>query len=189
MDSEELTLRSVLAGYRDRVAKRREGADGRVLMVGGRGAKLARECVVKDAPLLVVIELDDSRREAERLVRMASAVEESWLDVTEERTCRFNEERQAVETIVCRRYHDLLLEEKRSAQPASSEEIERVLVDAARRDPRAALRIDEKVEGYLARVGFLSVAMPELEFVSRNLVELLPEFAQGKTSFAQIREV
>ncbi len=189
LDREEATLRAVLAGYKDRVAKKREGQDERVVMVGGRGAKLAKECVVKHAPLLVVVDLDDSKKESESLVRMASAIEESWLDVTEEIVCRFNEEREAVENVARRRYLDLPLEERRATKPADPSEVERVLVEAALRNPRRALGIDEKVEAYLARIELLNTVMPELELPSRDLAELLPEVAQGKRSFAEMRKV
>ncbi len=194
-DTESAALRAVLAGYGDRVAKRRAEGGERVVMVGGRGAKLAKESVVKAAPLMVVVELDDSKRESESLIRMASAVEEAWLAprIETKTVCFFNADRQAVETAVRRQYYDLVLSERfeRGAK-ADSEEIERVLVEAARGDLAHALTLDEEAEALMARLGFLATAMPDLELpvLDRGgLALLLPEMAQGRRSFAELRQV
>src|SRR5882724_4440004 len=69
---------SVLAGFPDRVAKRR-GAD--VLLASGGAAQLAPESAVREADLLVAVDAEERRTggRSRVLVRLASAIEPEWL--------------------------------------------------------------------------------------------------------------
>jgi ATP-dependent helicase HrpB len=75
---------ALLAGYPDRVAKRR-GSD-RVTLASGHGAVLARESGVHDADWLVALDVTSGRTSAttQALVRLASRVEAEWLTPTRE---------------------------------------------------------------------------------------------------------
>ena len=64
--------RAILGAYPDRVARR--VGSGEVQLVGGRRARLAPECTVRDAPLLVVPRLRGGRRGAPRLVERLPAL-------------------------------------------------------------------------------------------------------------------
>jgi ATP-dependent helicase HrpB len=80
---DEAFRRAVLAGYPDRVAQRREPKSERFLLVSGTGARLARESGVRDAELIVAV--DVGRTEAagpEALIRIASAIDRAWLAPT-----------------------------------------------------------------------------------------------------------
>jgi ATP-dependent helicase HrpB len=75
--------RAVLAGYPDRVAQRREPKGERFLLASGTGARLARESGVRDAELIVAV--DVSRSEAagpEALIRIATGIDRAWLAPT-----------------------------------------------------------------------------------------------------------
>jgi len=79
--------RAVLAGYPDRVAKRR-GAD-RVTLATGHGAVMGRDSGVRDGEWLVALDvsagsirLPDPTSVTEALVRSACRVEEEWLTPT-----------------------------------------------------------------------------------------------------------
>src|SRR5690606_34836692 len=139
--------RALLAGFADRVARRR-GAGERALLADGRGARVAPESVVRTAPLFVAVEVEDTRPEVlgarveqaggtESLVRLASSVEERWLEedlgVTEEVVVRFDPAREAVESVRERRYRALVL----SAKPAEADpaRVAEVLAEAAARAP------------------------------------------------------
>ena len=76
--------RAVLSGYPDRVARRRSPGSARVLLMSGHGAELARESGVRDAEFLVALDVVGARKgdKSEALVRMASAIEKSWLSAT-----------------------------------------------------------------------------------------------------------
>src|SRR5204862_2080120 len=75
---DEAILLSVLAGFPDRVAKRR-GAE--VLLASGGAAQLAPESAVREADLLVAVDAEERRtRGRSRVaVRIASAIEPEWL--------------------------------------------------------------------------------------------------------------
>ena len=74
--------RALLAGYPDRVAKRR-GAD-RVTLATGHGAVVGRESGVHDAEWLIALEVTSGRTSAmtEAVIRAASRIEVEWLDPT-----------------------------------------------------------------------------------------------------------
>jgi ATP-dependent helicase HrpB len=75
--------RAVLAGYPDRVARRRTPLQDRLLLASGTGARLARESGVQ-AEYLVAVDVAAGRGApgAEALVRMATGIEREWLTPT-----------------------------------------------------------------------------------------------------------
>ena len=75
--ADEAVLRSLLAAFPDRLARRREAGSRRGVMVGGRGVCLAPSSGVTESELFLCIDVDAGRTET--LVRQASAVERDWL--------------------------------------------------------------------------------------------------------------
>jgi ATP-dependent helicase HrpB len=78
-------LRAIFCGYPDRVARRREPGSPRFLLASGHGAVLGRESGVRDAEFVVAIDAQAARRgeTAEATVRMASAIDPSWIEPTD----------------------------------------------------------------------------------------------------------
>ena len=79
----ELELRrALLAGYPDRVAKRRTG--DKVTMANGHGAVIGRESGVRNADWIVAIDVTSGRSGAitEGIVQLASSIEPAWLEPT-----------------------------------------------------------------------------------------------------------
>lgn len=201
VDREEALLRAVLAGYPDRVARRRVRGEDRVAFAGGGGARLARSSVVKESELLVAIDADGGARGQKdaALIRVASHVERSWLEedtrgVVEERGLRFNPAREVVESFLAVRYGELVLEER--PVPARDEEaVARVLAEAAREALDRALVRDDRAEQLLLRLVTLRTAYPEAELPFEDpdpravLAGLLPELARGRRSFAELRAI
>jgi ATP-dependent helicase HrpB len=72
--------RALLAGFPDRVARRREPGSPRLLLASGSGAQLGRESGVRDGEFLVCLDVAGGAGEAR--VRMASRVEREWLEPT-----------------------------------------------------------------------------------------------------------
>jgi ATP-dependent helicase HrpB len=90
-DIDEVSFRrAILAGYPDRVAQRREPHGTSFLLATGTGATLGRESGVRDAELIVALDvhaqrLDGARRlqpSVDPLIRMASRTEREWLTPT-----------------------------------------------------------------------------------------------------------
>jgi ATP-dependent helicase HrpB len=75
--------RAVLAGYPDRVARRRSAKGDRLVLASGTGAKLGRESGVHDAEWLVAVDVTAGTAPgAEALVRIATRIEREWLRAT-----------------------------------------------------------------------------------------------------------
>jgi ATP-dependent helicase HrpB len=76
--------RAVLAGYPDRVARRRDPKSDRFLLASGTGARLARESGVHDAEFIVAVDVTRTDASgAEALIRIATGVEREWLEPTD----------------------------------------------------------------------------------------------------------
>jgi len=195
---DDALLRSLLAAYPDRVARRREPRSLRGVMVGGRGVRLAEESAVLEAELFLCVNVGGGGgvSQSEDLVRLASEVEAEWLSSDLLRTSievAFDEERERVIARKRTRYEDLTIRE--TEVPASGEAAERLLAETAAARPDRALALDDpEVAGFLTRVRWLAGWMPELglplfdtESFARILPGILPALAAGKRSFAELR--
>jgi ATP-dependent helicase HrpB len=80
--SEPALRRALLAGYPDRVARRRQRGSPRLLLSSGTGAELSRDSGVSDAEWLVAIDITQPPSGGDARVRVASAVEREWLTPT-----------------------------------------------------------------------------------------------------------
>lgn len=129
--AEEAFLRAVFAGYPDRVARRRAAGSPRFLLASGHGAVLSRESGVHDAEFIVAIDVQAGRRGegAEARIRMASAIDASWLQPTDVRLEHALDEHAGAVRAVERTYYDALVvgEAPCAADP---DEAARLLADA-----------------------------------------------------------
>ena len=189
---DEAILISVLAGFPDRVAKRR-GAD--LLLASGGAAQLSTESAVRDAGLLVAVEAEERRtgNRARVLVRVASAIEPEWLldlqpqALREQTDLVWEPARERVEVVSRLLYDQLTLEEtRRLPRPDESEAAARILLDHAGAipDPDALARLR-------ARVAIVSRHCPEsgIEALSdATLRARLEEAARGVTSLRELHE-
>jgi ATP-dependent helicase HrpB len=80
--------KALLAGYPDRVARRRAPGSPRVLLASGHGAVLSKESGVYEGEYLVALDVRAARRGeiAEAGIRLASAIDRDWLAPTDSRT-------------------------------------------------------------------------------------------------------
>ncbi len=165
--TDDQLLRCVLAGFPDRVCRRRTPGSARAVMVGGTGIALAPESVVREAEFFVAVDVEGGGGRPEALVRLASAIERSWLErlfpgaVTTDDALVFDTARAAVLARRRVRYLDLVLEE------AVRTEVDRaaagtLLAEAVLADPALRARATDAGPGVLARLAFLARAMPEL---------------------------
>jgi len=75
--------RAVLAGYPDRVARRRASHNDRFVMSSGTGARLARESGVHDAEFIAAVDVTTGvGQSGEALIRLATGLEREWLRPT-----------------------------------------------------------------------------------------------------------
>ena len=75
--------RAVLAGYPDRVARRRTGAPDRFVLASGAGARLARESGVVNPEFIVAVEVTSHGSPGgEALIRLATGIDSDWIRPT-----------------------------------------------------------------------------------------------------------
>ena len=188
---QEAILRSLLAAFPDRVARRRQPGSRKGVMVGGRGVRLAAQSGVTEPELFLCIDADAGQTET--LVRKASMIERAWLPterITTSSRVSFDPES---ERVLARRricYEDLILEESPAAFPDEAEAA-RVLTEAAAMNLEKVLPTADSPAGrFLIRIRCLRHWMPELdlpEFSDNDLRDLLPFLSPGRRSFEDLR--
>jgi ATP-dependent helicase HrpB len=196
LDFERALERCVLRAWPDRLALRRGPGERRAVLTSGRGVRLAEESAVVDPDWLVCVDTDAGRRgeRAEALVRVASGVRQEDLPGERMRTqdeLEFDARRERV--VVLRRTRlDALLVREVEVGVEPGPEVERVLAEAAARDPARALALDDEgVAGFLARARSLALWRPELElprFDEHDLARVLAPLCAGRVGFAELRQ-
>jgi ATP-dependent helicase HrpB len=199
---EEALLLATLAAYPDRVGRRRAGGSDEVVLVGGGSGRLDPVSVVREAPILVAVDVEERRESRPGVarggvtIRLASAVtQEMLLDLfpdalrfAEEATWNAQAERvDAVERLL---YGDLVLEEKR-APKVDPEKAAALLAEAALARGVRSFGQDGGVDAVLARLAFLAKTFPESGIAApgeETLRRALAELCQGRRSFAELRE-
>jgi ATP-dependent helicase HrpB len=189
---DEAVLRSLLAAFPDRLARRTSPGSRFGRMVGGRGVRLADSSAVRDASLFLAVDAD--RGTSEALVWQASAVQRDWLPV-EHLSLRVEVEFDShARRVIARRrlyWDDLILEETPSPLP-DDDQVARVLSEAAAESLDLVFPWDDTATAqYVARIRCLAQWMPELELPvldESELQALLPVVALGCRSFDEMRK-
>jgi ATP-dependent RNA helicase HrpB len=188
---DEALLRSIFAAFPDRLARRREPGSRGAVTREGRGVRLADSSGVLDAELFACV--DVAADKSESLVRLASAVDRSWLSADRLVTIddhRFDPVEERVAASRRTMWDGLVLDEVKITLP-SDRKVAAVLADAAAQSiDRVLPRNDPDWENFLARVRSLRQWMPTLglpEFNEAEIREMLPEVCHGHRSFGELR--
>jgi len=190
-DRDEPLLRSLLAAFPDRLAKRRDSSGPRGLMVGGKGVKLAPQSNVSGAEYFLCIDVDGGQTDA--LVRQASAVEREWLAgpslATRDELFFHPSQRQ----VVARRrtlWGDLILAETPTSLP-EGDAVAEALFENSRGALEQVFPADKpEVQNFLIRVQNLAQWMPELGLPALDragIEKVLRELCDGRRSFAELK--
>ncbi|MEE2902028.1 MAG: ATP-dependent helicase HrpB [Myxococcota bacterium] len=187
-NTKEILPRMLLAGFSDRVAKKRAHRQDRYRLVSGRGAILSRNSRVREEDLIIAIDIDDGHSAEEALIRQACKIKEDWLqNVTVTTVVQFNHERLAAEGVRQKKYQNLVLAEQRD-QNVPVTDLSDALLEAALQDPERALKPSEKVQSLIARIEFIRRTLPELNWPQITWESVLPLVCSGLRSFAQIQK-
>lgn len=192
--------RLLLAGFPDRVARRRAPRSDRFKLASGGGARLSPRSAVRDAELIVAVSLRGSRRgeRAEHIIETASAVDPSWLDVETALATRFDPEREAVVQLSQRRYLALVLDEVPAGDAADRDAVSAALAEAAAADPRRAFGWpdDKPTAALITRLRWLSGVRPEWDLPTFPDLDphdppsdLVRTLCDGKRSFAELQRL
>jgi ATP-dependent helicase HrpB len=185
-------LAATLAGFPDRVARRRKRGEADLILANGRTARLSEQSVVHDALLLVAIDAEE-RPGRGSVVRRASAVDENVLfelagDAIEARDdYEFVSATERVERVSSLRLGAVVLDETRSLA-VPSPDTARTLLEAARAQPARFLRSEAALK-LAARFRLLIEHFPEagLDPEPERLLERgLFAAAEQANSFAEI---
>ena len=169
---EDALRKCVLVGFPDQFAKRLDRGTLRCELVHGRRGVLARESVIQEATLLVAAEISEIEGrggEVNVLLSMATAIEEAWLkelfpdDLVEEVGVLFDPEIRRVIARRERRFRDLVLESKPTADEPPAGAAAALLAAEVTAGHIKLLAWDEKVEQWIVRVNRLAEWFPELE--------------------------
>lgn len=184
-------LLALLAGYGDRVAKRRAPQSAELVLARGGSISQSEGSVVHDAAWLIVLDAAEQGRKS--VAHLLSAIEPEWLlelfpeRVIDETALRFDAATERVEAVHSLRYGALLLDESRGAATAGPD-TERVLFEAALArgatswdDPDRLERFERRA-AYAARLGRGFPALPE---GARE--QALKAACAGCVSFAELR--
>jgi ATP-dependent helicase HrpB len=187
-------LRCVLAGFPDRVCRRRAPGSDRAVMVGGGGVVLAPESVVREDDLFVAVDLEGGGRRPDAVVRVASAVRREWLAalfpgaVTTEAALVFDDARGAVVERRRERYADLVLAETMRSD-VDRARAGALLADTVIADPALLTRVAADQAPLLARLRFLAHFMPDCGLPGDPLplvAEAIRACAAGRRSMAEL---
>lgn len=181
--SDEPLLLSVLQGFPDRVARKRNGKE--VLLSGGGSAEVQGDALPYE--FSIVMDAEDRSDRPLPLVRMASRIEPDWLidlfpeRVKEEETLTWNRNAERVEAVTSLRYDGLLLQEWRDVRP-DAERAAKLLAEQAVAAGVGRFLDVEAIENLQARAAFAGLPVPD---VQQELEELCSELS--RFSFEELR--
>jgi ATP-dependent helicase HrpB len=193
-------LVSILAGYPDRVARRRQPRGSELVLSNGWTARLAESSVVRDAELMVAYDVEERQEQGARAaatVRGASRIEADWLlDLFADRLResvepRWNGAAERVEVVRRLSYDQLVLDETRARPgPDDADAVAAVLYGEARTRGARSFVDDEGVDQALGRVALIASAFPELGLPALDEAAVdaaLRALCQGRAGFDELR--
>jgi ATP-dependent helicase HrpB len=175
-------LMSVLAGFPDRVARRRAG--NQVLLSTGVSAEIAGEPSVYE--FMIAIDAEDRKDKPLPLVRMTSRVEPEWLidlfpdRVREQSSVTWNRVAERVEAVNALLYDDLVIQESRDTLP-ETEAVCDLLWSKVLEVGIERFVDGDSLERFRARVEF--AGLPQLD-----IPQTLRELCSGLRSFADLKD-
>ncbi len=195
LEAESALLTCILAGYPDRVAKRKRSGSRDLALAGGGIAELAESSVVRDASWLVAVDAErrgPESRGAGTIVRLASGIEPDWLidaaegALEESVEATWNAARERVEVVTRMTYDGLLLDE--SPSPRGHEDaVAKVLVEAALAAGARSFAPEGSLDRWLARARFVASVSDIVAPDDGAVRDALREACVGKRSFAELR--
>jgi ATP-dependent helicase HrpB len=181
--NDDALLMSVLAGFPDRVARRRAG--NQVLLSTGGSAEVAG-----DPPryeFMVAVDAEDRKDKPLPLIRMTARIEPEWLielfpdQVREKSGVEWNRLGERVEAVSALLYDELVIQESRGAAP-DAEAAAGLLAQKALEAGIDRFVDREAVDEFVARVQFAGFEPPDIPQALKDLCEGLRSFNELKNA-------
>ncbi len=182
---DDALLMSVLAGFPDRVARRRAG--NQVLLSTGASADVAG-----DAPhyeFMVAVDAEDRKDKPLPLIRMTARIEPEWLielfpdRVREQAGVEWNRQTERVEAVSALLYDELVIQESRGAMP-DAEAAAQLLAQKALEAGIDRFVDTHALDEFLARLEFAGVEAPDVPHGLREMCLGLRSFTELKSAAA-----
>ncbi|MEC9389856.1 MAG: ATP-dependent helicase HrpB [Myxococcota bacterium] len=183
------TLQSLLAGFPDRVGRRRDPSGRAVLLANGSGVDLDR--TIECGEWMLAIVLTAGPRGRAPLVRVAAEFDPAILDCDWVEECSFDRETDAVSARRVRRWGALVIETRPAQQRPSPDAVAAVLAEAARGH---ADRLFPETGAYgrlMNRLRFAARVHGQVEWPDwiADPTRLIDDWCVGKRSFADLRKM
>jgi ATP-dependent helicase HrpB len=185
--NDDALLMSVLAGFPDRVARRRAG--NQVLLSAGGSAEVAG-----DPPryeFMVAVDAEDRKDKPLPLIRMTARIEPEWLielfpdHVREKSGVEWNRLGERVEAVSALLYDDLVIQESRGAAP-DAEAAAELLAQKAQEAGVDRFVEREAIDEFVARVQFAGFEPPDIPQALKDLCLGLRSFQELKNAAANL---
>jgi ATP-dependent helicase HrpB len=185
--NDDALLMSVLAGFPDRVARRRTG--NQVLLSAGGSAEVAGPPV--EYEFMAAVDAEDRKDKPLPLVRMTARIEPEWLielfpdHVQERSTVEWNRSAERVEAVSALLYDELVIQESRGAAPDAGAAA-RLLAQKALEAGIDRFLDQELLNQFVARVEFAGFDPPDLPQALEDLCLGLRSFTELKSAAANL---
>jgi ATP-dependent helicase HrpB len=185
--NDDALLMSVLAGFPDRVARRR--TSNQVLLSAGGSAEVAGPPL--EYEFMAAVDAEDRKDKPLPLVRMTARIEPEWLielfpDHVEDRsTVEWNRSAERVEAVSALLYDELIIQESRGAAP-DPEAAAALLTQKAVEAGIDRFLDQELLNEFVARVEFAGFDPPDIPRALQDLCLGLRSFAELKSAAADL---
>jgi ATP-dependent helicase HrpB len=176
--------RAVLAGFPDRVGRRRPG--GTVALSNGISAAMANS----PAEFIVAVDIEDRPDRGLPEIRLACPIEPEWLldlfpdRVVERNRIEWNQQSERVEAVASIVYDELVIDESRGGA-VHDETAAQLLAQKAREAGIARFVNTDELEGLIARSEFAAEHGNIQPLTERDVDEALESISYGLRSFAE----
>jgi ATP-dependent helicase HrpB len=185
--NDDALLMSVLAGFPDRVGRRRTG--NQVLLSAGGSAEVGGASL--EYEFMAAVDAEDRKDKPLPLVRMTARIEPEWLielfpdHVLERSTVEWNRSAERVETVSALLYDELIIQESRGAAP-DPEAAARLLAQKALEAGVERFLDQELLNEFVARTEFAGFDLPDLPRAFEDLCLGLRSFTELKNAAANL---
>lgn len=190
--ADEALLMAVLAGFPDRVARRKRPGSRDLALAQGGTAELAESSAVRDAPWMVAVDAELVR--GRTLVRVASGIEPEWLiELFEDRIREvadvgFDEAKGAV-TGASKMVYDALAIAESPGFDRNDPKVAELLFERAKARGARSLVAGESLARWLARARFAASQDKSLRAPSdEDVMTALRHLCEGKTTLREVEQ-
>ncbi len=181
--NDDALLMSVLAGFPDRVARRRAG--NQVLLSTGGSAEVAGD--PPQYEFMVAVDAEDRKDKPLPLIRLTARIEPEWLielfpdQVREKSAVEWNRLGERVEAVSALLYDELVIQESRGAIP-NAEAAAQLLAQKALEAGIDRFVDRETLDEFVARVQFAGFDPPDIPQALKDLCLGLRSFTELKNA-------